>query len=71
MAEQTTRLTLEQLRKLKSLSNARKFQETTEEDIERQISNDPVSYTYSTAGGPAVPMPQFGRTRIQLKGRKQ
>lgn len=44
MVEQTTRLTLEQLRKLKSLSNAKKFQETTEEDIDRQIAEDPDLY---------------------------
>jgi len=44
MAEQTTRLTLQQIRKLKSLSDAKKFKETTEEEIDKQISEDPDLY---------------------------
>lgn len=44
MAEQTTRLTLQQIRKLKSLSDAKKFKETTEVEIDKQISEDPDLY---------------------------
>jgi len=44
MPEQTTRLTLQQIRKLKSLSDAKKFKETTEEEIDRQIAEDPDLY---------------------------
>ena len=44
MAEQTTRLTLQQIRKLKSLSDAKRFNETTEEDIAKQIAEDPDLY---------------------------
>lgn len=44
MPEQTTRLTLQQIRKLKSLSDAKKFKETTEEEIDRQIVEDPDLY---------------------------
>ena len=44
MAEQTTRLTMQQIRKLKSLSDAKKFKETTEEEIDKQISEDPDLY---------------------------
>lgn len=44
MSEQTTRLTLQQIRKLKSLSDAKKFKETTEEEIDKQIAEDPDLY---------------------------
>ncbi|PKM20014.1 MAG: hypothetical protein CVV11_00420 [Gammaproteobacteria bacterium HGW-Gammaproteobacteria-15] len=44
MPEQMTRLTLQQIRKLKSLSDAKKFKETTEEEIDRQIAEDPDLY---------------------------
>lgn len=44
MAEETTRLTLQQIRKLKSLSDAKKFNETTEEEIDKQIAEDPDLY---------------------------
>lgn len=44
MPEQTTRLTMQQIRKLKSLSDAKKFNETTEEEIDRQIAEDPDLY---------------------------
>lgn len=44
MPEQTTRLTLQQIRKLKSLSDAKKFNETTEEEIDKQIAEDPDLY---------------------------
>jgi hypothetical protein len=44
MPEQTTRLTLQQIRKLKSLSDAKKFKETTEEEIDKQIAEDPDLY---------------------------
>ncbi|MFE8073530.1 hypothetical protein QQM79_20985 [Marinobacteraceae bacterium S3BR75-40.1] len=44
MAEQTTRLTMQQIRKLKSLSDAKKFKETTEAEIDKQISEDPDLY---------------------------
>ena len=38
------RITLEQARKLKSLSNSRKFNKLTEADIDRIISTDPDLY---------------------------
>lgn len=44
MSENITRITLEQARKLKSLSNAKKFNEMTEEEIDRQIAEDPDLY---------------------------
>ncbi|MCW8933206.1 MAG: hypothetical protein OQK98_00645 [Gammaproteobacteria bacterium] len=44
MSENITRITLEQARKLKSLSNAKKFNEITEEEIDKQIANDPDLY---------------------------
>lgn len=44
MSENITRVTLEQARKLKSLSNARKFNDMTEEEIDRQIAEDPDLY---------------------------
>lgn len=44
MREKITRITLEQARKLKSLSNAKKFNEMTEEEIDKQIADDPDLY---------------------------
>jgi len=44
MAENITRLTLQQIRKLKSLSDSKRFAETTEEEIDRQIAEDPELY---------------------------
>lgn len=44
MSENITRVTLEQARKLKSLSNARKFNEMTEEELDKQIAEDPGLY---------------------------
>ena len=44
MTSNTTRLSLNQIRKLKSLTNSKKFNETTEEDIKKQISEDPDLY---------------------------
>jgi len=44
MAENIRRITLEQARKLKSLSNKKKFNELTEEDIDKIIAEDPDLY---------------------------
>lgn len=44
MADNTRRITLEQARKLKSLSNKKKFDALTEADIDRIISEDPDLY---------------------------
>ncbi|WP_102797802.1 hypothetical protein [Bowmanella denitrificans] len=44
MTEKTTRLTITQIRKLKSLSDAKKFENTSEQDIARQIALDPDLY---------------------------
>ena len=44
MKENIRRITLEQARKLKSLSNSKKFNELTEEDIDKIISEDPDLY---------------------------
>ncbi len=44
MTENITKITLEQARKLKSLSNAKKFNEMTENEINKQIAEDPDLY---------------------------
>ncbi len=44
MTEIIRRITLEQARKLKSLSNSKKFNGLTEEDIDRIIAEDPSLY---------------------------
>lgn len=44
MTENIRRITLEQARKLKSLSNKKKFDALTEADIDRIISEDPDLY---------------------------
>ncbi len=44
MTEIIRRITLKQARKLKSLSNAKKFKEITEEDIDKIIAEDPDLY---------------------------
>lgn len=44
MSENIRRITLEQARKLKSLSNKKKFNGLTEEDIDKIIAEDPDLY---------------------------
>jgi len=44
MTENIRRITLEQARKLKSLSNSKKFKELTEEAIDKIIAEDPDLY---------------------------
>ncbi len=44
MTENIRRITLEQARKLKSLSNSKKFNELTEADFDKIISEDPDLY---------------------------
>ena len=44
MTEKITRITLEQAKKLRGLSNAKKIRETTNEEIDKQISEDPDLY---------------------------
>ncbi|MFT6422218.1 MAG: hypothetical protein ACJA2K_000941 [Thalassolituus sp.] len=44
MTEKTTRVTLDQIRKLKSLSNAQKVKSMTDEEIDKMIENDPDLY---------------------------
>mgnify|MGYP001421931314 FL=1 len=44
MTERIRRITLEQARKLRSLSNAKKVNEMTEEDTDRIIPEDPDIY---------------------------
>ena len=44
MTENIRRITLEQARKLKSLSNKKKINEITDEDIDRMIESDPDLY---------------------------
>ncbi|PAU81744.1 hypothetical protein CK501_00915 [Halovibrio salipaludis] len=44
MTESTRRVSLEQARKLKSLSDSRKFREVSEEEIARMIEEDPDLY---------------------------
>ncbi len=44
MSENITRITLKQARKLKSLSNAKRFNEMTEDEIDKQIAEDPDLY---------------------------
>lgn len=44
MTENIRRITLEQARKLKSLSNKKKLNEVTDQDIDRMIESDPDLY---------------------------
>ena len=44
MSEKVRRITLDQARKLKSLSNKKKFESLSEEDIDKLISEDPDLY---------------------------
>ena len=44
MSENIRKISLDQARKLKSLSNKRKFNELTEEDVDRIIAEDPDLY---------------------------
>jgi len=44
MTENIRRINLDQARKLKSLSNKKKINEITDEDIDRMIENDPDLY---------------------------
>jgi hypothetical protein len=44
MTEKTTKVTLDQVRKLKSLSNAQKVKSMTDEEIDKMIENDPDLY---------------------------
>jgi len=44
MTEKTTRVTLDQVRKLRSLSNAQKVKSMTDEEIDKIIENDPDLY---------------------------
>ncbi len=44
MSDNITRLSLNQIRKLRSLSNSKKFNDTSEEDIQKQIADDPDLY---------------------------
>ena len=44
MNEKTTRLTLNQIRKLRSLTDSKKFNETSDEEISKQIEADPDLY---------------------------
>jgi len=44
MTDNITRLSLNQIRKLRSLSNSKKFNDTSEEDIQKQIADDPDLY---------------------------
>jgi len=44
MTEKITRITLDQARKLKGLSDARRVKEMTDEEIDNIIENDPELY---------------------------
>jgi hypothetical protein len=44
MTERIRRITLEQARKLRSLSNAKKVKQMTDDDIDRIIAEDPDLY---------------------------
>lgn len=44
MTEKTTRVTLDQVRKLRGLSNAQKVKSMTDEEIDKIIENDPDLY---------------------------
>lgn len=44
MTDNITQLSLNQIRKLRSLSNSKKFNDTSEEDIQKQIADDPDLY---------------------------
>jgi len=47
MTEKTTRISLNQARKLRSLSVAKKAQNMTDEEIDKMIENDPDLYILS------------------------
>lgn len=49
MSENIRRFSLDQLRKLKSLSNAKKFNELSEADVDRMIAEDPDLYQLTDA----------------------
>jgi hypothetical protein len=49
MTEHIRRITLEQARKLRGLSNAKKVNELTDEDIDRIIAADPDLYPLTDA----------------------
>jgi hypothetical protein len=49
MTEHIRRITLEQARKLRGLSNAKKVNELTDEDIDRIIAADPDLYQLTDA----------------------
>ena len=49
MSENIRRYSLDQLRKLKSLSNAKKFNQLTEADVDRMIAEDPDLYQLTEA----------------------
>ena len=49
MSENIRRYSLDQLRKLKSLSNAKKFNQLTEADVDRMIAEDPDLYQLTNA----------------------
>jgi hypothetical protein len=44
MSEDIRRITIEQARKLRSLSSRKKINEVSEEEIDRMIANDPDLY---------------------------
>ena len=44
MSEDIRRITIEQARKLRSLSSRKKINEVSDEDIDRMIANDPDLY---------------------------
>lgn len=44
MTDGIRRITLDEAKKLRGLSNSKKIRETTEQDIERQIDEDPDLY---------------------------
>jgi len=49
MTENIRRMSIDQIRKLKSLSNSKKIQEMTEKEIDKIIENDPDLYQLTEA----------------------
>jgi hypothetical protein len=68
MSEQIRRYTLDQLRKLKCLSNAKKFNQLTEADVDRMIAEDPDLYQLTDAELAEFDLVQKSKTQTDSEG---
>ncbi len=65
MTEKMTQITLAQAKKLRSLSNAKKFKEMTDKEIDKMIEKDPDLYELTD-----VELAQFNLVRGQKDEKK-